>query len=87
MIKYSDIPSMKRYLKEAETKTPLYGGLGKLKELASGGMDVEFSSMFCLEHGWLGSVTETEKHDPKLQAMSDFLSGVTFPSPRIEQRS
>jgi hypothetical protein len=68
---------MKQYLTEASTHKLLYGGLARLRELASEGMDVEFASMFCLEHGWLGSVTETIKHDPALQSMFeslDFLS-------------
>jgi len=66
MIRYSDIPTMKQYLEEAQTTKVLYGGLPRMRELASEGMDIEFTSMFCLEHGWLGSVTETRKHDPNL---------------------
>ena len=69
VIRYKDIPAMKQHLFEAGSKEPLYGGLGKLKGLAEKGMDVEFASMYCLEDGWLGSVTKTRKDNPGREAM------------------
>jgi hypothetical protein len=69
MIRYINIAAMKQYISDVESKAPLYSGLEKLKELASEGMDVEFASMYCLENGWLGSVTETQKDNPAVRNM------------------
>lgn len=58
VVRYIDVTSMKQFLSGESL------GLGKLKELAGEGMDVEFASMYCLEDGWLGKVTETRKDNP-----------------------
>jgi hypothetical protein len=85
VVKYQDIPTMKQYLAEAELKVSSEGGLGKLKELARWGVDVEFASMFCLEDGWLGSVTETQKDRPELQYLLDFARNGILPDQRLER--
>jgi hypothetical protein len=68
VVRYINIPAMKQYLSEAESKTPLYG-LANLKGLASEGMDVKFASMYCLNDGWLGSVTKSHKDNSGVEKM------------------
>jgi hypothetical protein len=63
VVRYMDVTSMKHFLSREVL------GLGKLKELAGEGMDVEFASMYCLEDGWLGKVTETRKDNPEVRKM------------------
>ena len=63
VVRYIDATSMKQFL----SGEPLE--LRKLKELAGEGMDVEFLSMYCLEDGWLGKVTETRKDNLGVREM------------------
>lgn len=60
IVKFAHKDSMKKFLAGEELS------LGKLNELASG-MDVEFASLLCLEDGWLGHVTTTQRVYPELE--------------------
>ena len=63
VVRYMDVTSMKQFLSVESLR------LGKLKQLAGGRMDVVFASMYCIEDGWLGKVTQTRKDNPRVRDM------------------
>lgn len=63
VIRYMDIASMKQYLARAEIKSDQ---LKLMINLADRRVNMEFvGAMWCLEKGWLGSVTENETEEDK----------------------
>lgn len=59
--RWKNLESSRKYFGEAEKLSWTKGGLERLNEMASAGMEIQSVDFLCFEDGWLGNVMENKR--------------------------